>query len=138
METILTEVVSRAVIRGRYPYTQLLVSVEVLSDDGGVLAAAINAIYISLVDSGISLDFQFCAISFTSINGGVFVDPNHEEEQKCEASVTIVVDVTSNNIISIYQMSGEMPITQLSAVVSIIPDITLRVQRLMKSQVVPS
>lgn len=87
-ERILSRTASALVLDSLYPRTLIKITCQVLSDDGSVLSAAINAMTLALMDAGVSLRSTCSAISVMIDNDGVCIlDPT-----------TIELEVGSNLI----------------------------------------
>lgn len=80
-----------AVIRGdSYRKSTIVISIVVLQDDGGVLAAAINAAMLSLIDAGVLLNDVVAACTVTLADSDApLVDPTDEETRISGAELTL-------------------------------------------------
>lgn len=62
------------------PRSQIHIDVQILEQDGSVLATAINAITLALIHAGISMQDYIVAATASIIQDTVLVDLNHSEE----------------------------------------------------------
>ena len=85
-ENDVEELFSGAVQLEANPRKALAVIVHVVSDEGGVLAAAINAVSIALLDSGVPMKYFPTAAAIAITAGELLVDPDKPEEAEAEAS----------------------------------------------------
>ena len=100
-ETLLQGLVERHVRLTALPRTTIQVAIHVRQDDGGALAAAINATCAALVDAGVPMSGLFAAgtaaVLSTALNadvdqprrGRILLDPDVKEEQDALAVVTV-------------------------------------------------
>jgi exosome complex component RRP41 len=63
METTLRQVFDPVVQLQLFPRSEILIVVEIIQNDGGILPAAINAITLALIDAGIPIEDFICASS---------------------------------------------------------------------------
>ena len=69
------------------------VSLQVVNDDGSLLAASVNAAVSALVDAGVPMRGQAAAIACAvSADGLIMLDPTKAEEEKSESCITLVID----------------------------------------------
>jgi len=44
------------IVSSLYPQTKISITIQIIADDGGVLAAAVNGAYLALLDAGIQVN----------------------------------------------------------------------------------
>ena len=102
MEECLAGLARAAVLTTMYPRTLIAVTVQVLNDDGGLLAAAANAMMLALVDAGVALKSLLsaacCALCVPPALPGfaprttapvLVLDPSAEEEGLAQCTLTL-------------------------------------------------
>lgn len=82
------ELVQTAVLTTLNPRKMLVVSVHVLSDQGGVGAAAVNAVALALLDAGTPMESVPVAATVSVAGGAIVVDPSKSEEAESEGVLT--------------------------------------------------
>ena len=101
LEESLAGLVRAAVLTTMYPRTLIAVTVQVLHDDGGLLAAAANAVMLALMDAGVALKSLLsaacCALCVPPALPGhaarttapvLVLDPSAEEEALAQCTFT--------------------------------------------------
>ncbi|KAL2635037.1 hypothetical protein R1flu_006516 [Riccia fluitans] len=79
------------VLSSMHPNTGISIILQVVNDDGAILACAINAACAALVDAGIPLTGLIVAVSVgVTTHGVVVVDPTKVEEKNFRAHVCLV------------------------------------------------
>ncbi|KAL0248570.1 hypothetical protein GEMRC1_003806 [Eukaryota sp. GEM-RC1] len=73
-------IVQNQVLASRYPKSEVVVSVQLLQSDGSVLAAAINATTLALIDTGIALQDFVVACSAGIVRNTILLDLTQQEE----------------------------------------------------------
>lgn len=94
--TNIRQLVLEIVLATLHPRKAIVVAVQVLADHGGMLAAAINATALALIDSGMSMTAVPTAASVSVHNGVLVVDPVRVEETEAEAVITFTFDTASD------------------------------------------
>ena len=103
LEECLTGVARAAVLATMYPRTQIAITVQVVNDDGALLATAINAVLLALMDAGVALTNLLpavcCALCVPRTLPGelpaqsaapvLILDPTAEEEQAAQCCFTL-------------------------------------------------
>eukprot|EP00614_Pseudopedinella_elastica_P031511 CAMPEP_0172616028 /NCGR_PEP_ID=MMETSP1068-20121228/62666_1 /TAXON_ID=35684 /ORGANISM="Pseudopedinella elastica, Strain CCMP716" /LENGTH=241 /DNA_ID=CAMNT_0013421345 /DNA_START=73 /DNA_END=798 /DNA_ORIENTATION=- len=100
-KAVIQDVLARAVMVDRYPRSTLVVVLRVLRDDGGALAALVNAAVAALMDAGVEMarlpvasNFalpQCTPVSASDLVADLIADPDAAEERK-HPTVTVVCD----------------------------------------------
>ncbi|XP_024373657.1 exosome complex exonuclease RRP46 homolog isoform X1 [Physcomitrium patens] len=90
-EVVVRRSLEYIILTALHPNTAISVILQVINDDGSLLACAMNAACAALVDAGIPLNGLLSAVSCgVTHDGQVFLDPTKPEEQKCKAYVSFV------------------------------------------------
>jgi ribonuclease PH len=110
IDCIISDIVLRCIDSVRFPYMQLNVAIEVLSDDGCLLSVIGNAVYFALVDSGLPMKYRFVALPMNLVGRQLVADTHIERETRCSASLTVFVNVDSPDHLYLIQESGEVPV----------------------------
>ena len=111
--------VEAIVMSSLHPRTKISVAVQVVRDDGAVLATAINACCLALVNAGIQCNAMMsaCAVAIAH-NGSVLLDPTAKEEAVAEALVTLSFHSTSSGVLLSHtsgMLSDDAYLTALTA-----------------------
>ena len=69
-----------------FPRSTIRVVVQEVNNDGGMLACAINATCLALMDAGVPMNGMFAATTCTYSGSKLMLDSTLEEEQVCCAS----------------------------------------------------
>eukprot|EP01147_Barroeca_monosierra_P005023 gene5024-8752_t len=93
-----------AVMNELYPHSQIDISVQVLQADGGVLAVAINAVTLAIIDAGIAIKDFVCAATASVIDSAFVLvsnqlDINHQESLAQGPELTLAILPTSSTIV---------------------------------------
>ena len=103
----------------------VVISVEVIVDCGGVLAAAINAAILALMDAGVPLVHTPLAVDCCLLgdNGVCVLDPSTEEESVAIAKCTLAFcsaaqDGDANAGIAAMVVEGRVDNTQMDRLIS--------------------
>ncbi|CAN8063303.1 unnamed protein product [Agarophyton chilense] len=92
LTTDLQATVTDVVLTALHPRKALVVAVQVLADNGAVVAAAINATTIALIDAGVPMRALPLAASISVHNNALIVDPVLVEEREAHALITMTFD----------------------------------------------
>lgn len=84
--------VREVLCRRLFPRKAVAIGVHVLCDDGGAVAAAVNAAFLALVDAGVAMRGMLSAVCLSVHNGGVVVDPEEVEEAEADGVLTFTFD----------------------------------------------
>jgi ribonuclease PH len=87
------------------PRKAIAIGIHVLSDDGGAIAAAVNATFLALVDAGVPMQSVLTAACTSIHNGTVLVDPEAVEEVEADAVLTFTYDTkapTDANVVAMH------------------------------------
>jgi len=114
-EQFLAKTLASVVITSQYPRTVVVIVIQVLQEDGGVLACAVNAAGMALMNAGVALNAVplgiCCQLNPVKTKSGdenqqggassvVRLDPIQKEEEKAEASMTFVLSSVEEGILA--------------------------------------
>ena len=89
LEMIIRRTCEAAVVAALHPRTVVQVVVQVVAEDGAVLACAINAACAALLEAAVPLSSLFAAVSAASSEeGALLMDPTAAEEGAARACAT--------------------------------------------------
>ncbi|MCO5591046.1 hypothetical protein L7F22_045022 [Adiantum nelumboides] len=82
-EFVLKRTLEHIILTAMHPNTAISVIIQVVNDDGGALACALNAACAALVDAGVPLSGLIAAVSCAVDDKGIiFLDPMKKEEKE--------------------------------------------------------
>ncbi len=110
IDCIISDIALRCIDSVRFPYMQLNVAIEVLSDDGRLLSVIGNAVYFALVDSGLPMKYRFVSLPMNFVDRELVIDTNTDHKTICGASLTVFVNIDSPDHLYLIQESGEVPV----------------------------
>ncbi|GMH35726.1 hypothetical protein BSKO_03594 [Bryopsis sp. KO-2023] len=88
LEFKLQESMRSSILLNLIPRTVIRIVIQVLQDDGSLLACAFNACCAALVDAGVPLKNMWVSVACVIASGGeILVDPDESEERNSEAIV---------------------------------------------------
>ena len=100
-ESILRQTLEPLILRSQNPMCAIELSLQVVNDDGSLLAASVNAALSALVDAGVPMRGQAAAVTCAvSADGALLLDPTRAEEAAAAACVTLVVDAAGGILAS--------------------------------------
>lgn len=100
-----------------HPRTHIGIQLHVLAQDGGFVAACINATTLALIDAGIAMPEYVSACSAALYGTSPLLDPNTMEEQALPA-LTVAVVGQSERVVSLLSES-KLPFDQLEPLLSV-------------------
>lgn len=90
-ELILKRTLEHIILTAMHPNTTISVIIQVVNEDGALLACAVNAACAALVDAGIPLSGLVAAVSCAvNTKGEVYLDPTKGEEKAFRGRVCLV------------------------------------------------
>ncbi|KAI9099431.1 ribosomal protein S5 domain 2-type protein [Phlyctochytrium arcticum] len=100
-ERMIRETLESAILGGLHPRTMIRVTLQVLTDDGGILATALNAATLSLVDAGIPLRSLPAAVCcMIDDDGELLLDPIAIELERAKSTHLFVFDKVSDGTLA--------------------------------------
>ncbi|KAI5955094.1 GPI14 [Candida jiufengensis] len=117
LKTTLERTFEQSILLHLYPRTTIIINVQVLSQDGGMLAAITNSITLALVDAGISMYDYVSSINCGLYDQSPILDLNNLEENDM-SSLTIGV-IGKSEKLALLLLEDKMPLDNLEKVLSI-------------------
>ncbi|XP_012524999.1 exosome complex component RRP46 [Monomorium pharaonis] len=101
IETYIKETCESAVLISFHPNTMVCINLQEMQDSGGLLACAINASCLALINSGLSMKFTIAAVScmIQKETGELIMDPDNSQLKNAKAEFTYAFDSINNDII---------------------------------------
>ncbi|KAI8904587.1 ribosomal protein S5 domain 2-type protein [Powellomyces hirtus] len=100
-ERVLRETVEASILTALHPRSAIRITVQVLTDDGGILSSAINAAVLALADAGISMRSLPASVTcMISREGLLLLDPTAVEMENAQSTHVFVFDNISEGLIS--------------------------------------
>ena len=113
IETIISDSAISVIDMARFPFTQLQISVEVISDDGSLVASILNAFVIACKDLGIQTNRPTLAVPLGWIPTGLVTFPNKAHEAVASATCTNLVCLTTGRSVYLSQAGGSITASEL-------------------------
>lgn len=109
-ESFLTQQLSACIVRESYPRCAISIVLQIINDDGSVLAAALHAAVSALIDATIEMKYLPTAITCysrvktlpNSVDGTIALDPTNNEEESAQAVLLLVFLPNSDSLIGCY------------------------------------
>nr|CAD7570221.1 unnamed protein product [Timema californicum] len=84
-----------------HPRSSILIVVQEMQDSGGLLACAVNAACLALINSGISMKFLVAAVScMIDQQDNIILDPDNKQLLDSKATLMFVFDIVKKNIVA--------------------------------------
>ncbi|CAG0917020.1 unnamed protein product [Notodromas monacha] len=109
------EIFESAILTHLYPESQIDIFIEVLEADGSLVAAAVNASTLAVMQAGLPMRDFVCASTVSLVNDEPVVDLNHLEELLVGSILTLAVMPTRKSRIFL-DMSSRFHLTSLEVV----------------------
>ncbi|KAJ3175301.1 Exosome component 5 [Irineochytrium annulatum] len=81
-ERVLKNILEDLIITTGHPRTAIEITIQVMGDDGAILATAINAAFLALMDAGVPLRAMAAASTSATLDDGSLVLDSTKEEMK--------------------------------------------------------
>ena len=117
LRTMLERTFEQLVLLHLYPRTNISINVQVLSQDGGMLAAITNSITLALIDAGIAMYDYVSSVSCGLYDQAALLDLNNLEEVDV-SSITIGV-IGKSEKLALLLLEDKLPLDSLEKVLSI-------------------
>jgi ribonuclease PH len=106
IDVLVSDIVLRSLDSRKYPYTQLFVTIDVLSDDGSLMGVIGNAVHLALLDSTLPLVQRLVSFSVGLVDGEFTVDLDTSLESACSGWLTVFMNMDSSDPLYAIQESG--------------------------------
>ncbi|XP_034024472.1 exosome complex component RRP46 [Thalassophryne amazonica] len=82
-----------------HPRTSISLILQVLHDDGSLLACFVNAACMALMDAGLPMRCLFCGVTCAiHTDGEIIIDPTAPQEKESRALMTFAIDSTHQGV----------------------------------------
>lgn len=103
LENLIKNTYESAILTGLHPRTAISVQIQEMQDLGGLVACAINAVCLALMNSGIEMKYLVAAVhSILRDDGEIVLDPDALQSKDARAKFTYVFENCTKNTVSIY------------------------------------
>ncbi|RCK58771.1 Exosome complex component SKI6 [Candida viswanathii] len=133
LKNILEKTFAECVLVQLYPRTIIVVNVQVLSQDGGLLAAVANGITLALIDAGIAMYDYVSSVNCGLYDTTPLLDLNNLEENDI-SNLTIGV-IGKSEKLALLLSEDKMPLDRLENVLSLAIAGSHRIRELMDQEV---
>jgi len=101
IETYIRETCESAILVSFHPNTMVCINLQEMQDSGGLLACAINAACLALINSGLSMKYTIAAVScmIEKETGEVIMDPDSSQLRNAKAEFTYAFDSINKDIV---------------------------------------
>jgi len=100
-EHLIRSAVENAILSTLHPRTAINIIVQVLSEDGSIISAAVNGVSIALLDAGISMKSMVASVTCAlTEDGTLLIDPDEKEEKSAESLFTFVFNHPYDGIVT--------------------------------------
>ncbi|KAL4721151.1 hypothetical protein ACJJTC_018208 [Scirpophaga incertulas] len=102
-ENVIRQTCEAAILGSLYPRTGITVTVQELEDYGGLLACCLNCTCLALLNSGVSMQYLFAAVScVVDERGDVVLDPTEQALATARARLTFVFDNRDKSLVTFF------------------------------------
>ncbi|KAI1003014.1 hypothetical protein K3495_g5190 [Podosphaera aphanis] len=141
MQTIIAEAFAHSLFTNLYPYSSIIITLDILSQDGSILAALINASTLALIDAGIPMRDYICACTAGSTSSyssndekaDPLLDLNNLEEQ--ELPFLTVATLGATDEISVLIMETKVQMGRLEGMLAVAADGCKQVRQILDGAV---
>ncbi|XP_062539018.1 exosome complex component RRP46 [Armigeres subalbatus] len=103
LESLIKSTYDSAILTGLHPRTAISIQIQEMQDQGGLVACAINAVCLALMNSGIEMKYLVAAVhSVLRQDGTLALDPDELQSKDSLAKFTFVFENCTRNTVSIY------------------------------------
>ncbi len=117
-----------------YARSQIEIHVQVLQSDGGLIAAAINAASLALVDAGVALFDVVVGCSVAYVQRHALLDPNFTEASSGGPELTIAMLPKSEKL-TLTTMDSRLPLEVLESVVALAQSGCTQVHEILRTAI---
>ncbi|XP_055523482.1 exosome complex component RRP46 [Wyeomyia smithii] len=103
LENLIRSTYESTILTALHPRTAISIQLQEMQDHGGLIACAINAVCLALVNSGIEMQYLVGAVhSVLDADGRIWLDPSDLQAKDAQARFTFVFDSVAKKTVSIY------------------------------------
>ncbi|WLF80161.1 Exosome non-catalytic core component [Lodderomyces elongisporus] len=133
LRTTLERTFEQSILLHLYPRTNITINVQVLNQDGGMLAAVTNSITLALMDAGIAMYDYVSSISCGLHDQSPLLDLNNLEEN--DMSCLTIGVIGKSEKLALLMLEDKMPLDNLEKVLGIAIAGSHRIKDLMDMEV---
>jgi exosome complex component RRP41 len=123
----------QSIIVAKYPRTAISINVNVLAEDGGLIAAVTNAITLALIDAGIAMYDYISSIAAGFYDDTPLLDLNYLEEK--DVSFLTVAVVGTSEKLALLLLENKIPLDNLESVLSLAVTGSHKIREIMDTEV---
>ncbi|XP_030622248.1 exosome complex component RRP46 [Chanos chanos] len=98
-EQCIRETCEAALLSTLHPRSSLTLILQVVHDDGSLLACYLNAACMALIDAGLPMSSLFCGITCAiNTEGQIITDPSVQQEKESRALLTFAIDSVERKV----------------------------------------
>ncbi|XP_026769787.3 exosome complex component RRP46 isoform X1 [Pangasianodon hypophthalmus] len=98
-EQCVRETCEAALLSTLHPRSSLTLVLQVVHDDGSLLACCLNAACMALMDAGLPMSRLFCGVTCAiDAESRIITDPTAQQEKESRALMTFAVDSKEHNV----------------------------------------
>ncbi|XP_058445397.1 exosome complex component RRP46 [Malaya genurostris] len=103
LENLIRNTYETTILTALHPRTAISVQIQEMQDLGGLVACAINAVCLALVNSGLEMKYLVAAVhSVLGENDKITLDPDELQSKDARAKFTFVFESVGRKTVSIY------------------------------------
>ncbi|XP_053681702.1 exosome complex component RRP46 [Sabethes cyaneus] len=103
LENLIRNTYESTILTALHPRAAVSIQLQEMQDHGGLIACAINAVCLALINSGIEMRYLVGAVhSVLDADGRIWLDPDELRSKDAQARFTFVFDNVSKKTVSIY------------------------------------
>ncbi|GAA6068295.1 exosome complex component RRP46 [Tachysurus ichikawai] len=88
-----------ALLSTLHPRSSLTLVLQVVHDDGSLLACCLNGACMALMDAGLPMSRLFCGVTCSiDAEGQIITDPTAQQEKESRALLTFAIDSKEHNV----------------------------------------
>ncbi|XP_011878170.1 PREDICTED: exosome complex component RRP46 [Vollenhovia emeryi] len=101
IETYIKETCESAILVSLHPNTMVCINLQEMQDSGGLLACAINAACLALINSGLSMKYTVAAVNcmMEKETGEIIINPDGSQLKNAKAEFTYAFDSINKDIV---------------------------------------
>lgn len=123
----------KSIIVSKYPRTTIIININVLSEDGGLLSSIINAMTLALIDAGIAMYDYISSVSSGFYDQTCLLDLNYLEEK--DISFLTVGVIGNSEKLALLLLEDKLPLDKLENVLQLSIEGSHRIRNIMDKEV---
>lgn len=119
IEKVVKQCFQEVVLLDLFPRSEIEVTVQIMSMDGGVLGCVINAVSLALVKAGIPMKDTIVCCTAGFIKGRAVIDLTQSEYSANGMEILVGILPTKNENIALLEMRSKLPLEYAEEVISV-------------------